>query len=355
MKPIFAEDTLLKSDLRVAQEHLPATVTDTPIRTIVVTDEQIERLGDQQASHLSSLSKQILSQVRASDLEEFGAKLNELVTTAKGLDPQKFNRKGILGFLTNLFSSAKDKMLAQYSTVEGRMNELIVELDKGTSLHTRRIGDLEDMYVANVASHDDLAKCVKIGEEMLIDMNAHLESEKTATDAFAAQRLADQQNRIDRLEKRIDDLRRSMLLAKQAAPEIRLLQDNARTLASKFKDVKSVTIPAWQNAFALYIVQIEQKKAAELANKVHDATDEAFRMQADLLRQNTQEIARAKQRSVVSIETLEHVQNQLLGACDDMNKIAEEGKRSRKQAEVKLQALEQQLVDKFVPKSKQGA
>jgi len=341
-------------DLVLAKDQLPAVHQEQPIRVVVVTDEQIERLGDQQASQLSALSRQILSQVRASDMDDFGKNLNDLIGTAKGLDPSKYNQKGIIAFIRNLFGSVKEQMLAEYSTVESRMNELVKELDKSTALHTKRITDLEDMYVANIATHKSLEKCVEDGQNLLVELNKQLEGEKVATDAFAAQRLADIQNRIDRLEKRIDDLRRSMLLAKQAAPEIRLLQDNARTLASKFKDVKTVTIPAWQNAFALYLVVLEQGKGAALANKIHDSTDEAFKKQADLLRQNTQLIAHAKQRSVVSIDTLEHVQNQLLGACDDMKKIADEGKRSRAQAESKLEQLEQQLIDKFIPQTKQN-
>lgn len=358
MKVQFADEvttnTSLVKDIQVAQDHLPATVTDKPIRVIEVTEDQIERLGDQQSTQLSSLSKQILSQVRASDADAFGAKLNDLIGVAKSLDPSKHNRKGILAFLRSLVGTAKEKMLAEYQTVEGRMTVLIGELDKSAALQSARVNDLEDMYLANMQTHQSLEECVSQGQEMLVIMQEQLESESKATDAFSAQRIADQKNRIDRLEKRIDDIRRSMLLAKQAAPEIRLLQDNARTLASKFKDVKAVTIPAWQNAFSLYLVQLEQKKSAELITQIHDTTDEAFKMQADMLRENTVMIAKAKQRSVVSIETLEHVQNQLLGAFDDMNKIAEEGKRSRKQAEVKLVALEKQLVEKFVPKNKSG-
>lgn len=328
--------------------HNPSTAASYTSRA-PITDDAIEKLGSQQSTQLSRFSQGMLQQVRASDMEGMGDQLNQLVGAAKSLDPSRFSDKGLLNKIRNLMGSVKERMMAEYQTVEGRMNTLITEIDKSMALHTRRISDLEDMYNANYQTHQALEQCVAQGEEMLVALQAEIDQEKQITDSFAAQRVKDKVDRYERLEKRIDDIKRMMLLAKQTAPEIRLLQDNARTLAEKFKDVKNVTIPAWQNAFTLYIIQLEQKKGAAIANGVHDATDAAFKMQADALRQSTQEIAKAKQRSVVSIETLEHVQEQLLGSFDDCARIAEEGRRARKAAEPKLKQLEQQLIDRFVP------
>ncbi len=317
--------------------------------TVVITDAAIEQLGNQQSTQLSRFSQGMLAQVRTSDVDQFGDQLNQLIGCAKGLDPTKFSNKGLVNRIRGLVGGLKERMLAEYQTVEGRMNALVAEMDKSGALHTRRISDLEDMYNANYQTHQDLEKCVEQGEQMLLAIQAQLDEEKQVSDSFAAQRVKDIQDRYERLEKRIDDIKRMMLLAKQTAPEIRLLQDNARVLAEKFKDVKNVTIPAWQNAFTLYMIQMEQKKSAAVVNGVHDATDAAFKLQADQLRSSTNDIAQAKQRSVVSLETLEHVQQQLIGSFDDCARIAEEGRRARKAAEPKLKQLERQLIERFVP------
>lgn len=345
MKPLFEDDN--QNGGAGAQPSIAQYAAKPVAQIEVVTEQQIDQLGEKNALVLSNISHKMLTHVRAADADAFGQKLNELVGVAKNLNPSHFANPGIIGRITGFFGSAKEKILAQFQTVDSRMQALIQELDHSTTLHTERIQDMEEMYVANVNAHGALEAAVAEGKRLAQALQAQLAHETQATDAFSAQRVNDVRTRIDRLEKRIDDLRRAMLLAKQAAPEIRLLQENARTLSMKFKDVKAVTIPAWQNAFALYLMQLEQKKGAELVTAVHDATDEAFRMQADLLRQNTESIARAKQRSIVSVETLEHVQQQLLASFDDMNRIAEEGRRSRTEALPKLKALEQQLVNRF--------
>lgn len=327
---------------------VPATVYP------VVTDQQIEQLGDNYAIQLSGLSKKLLNSVKASDVDEFGSKLNALVGVAKELDPSKFKTTGIVASIQRMFGSAKEKMLAQYQSIETRMNALVAELDKSAQLQIQRVGDLEEMYIANQASYQGLEQAEGKGKELLVVMNQQLvemteQSKNMAADTFATQQVADFQNKILRLEKRVDDINRAKYLSVLAAPQIRVIQDNARTLAEKFNDIKVTTIPAWQNTFSMYIVQIEQQKGAALANAVHDATDDAFKLQADLLRQNTQEITRAKQRSIVTVETLQHMQQQLLGAMDDMNRINEEGRRNRLDAVPKLQNLEQELITKFTP------
>lgn len=319
----------------------------------VITDEQIDQIGERNRNTAAGFSQKMLLSVKASDVDEFGGKLNALVATAKGLDPTKYGSGGLLGKLKSLFGNVKEKMLAEYQTVEKRMDTLITELDKSASIQKARIGDLEDMFATNLKVHEGFEQDIEVLKGLLVTLNQQLEEEKKIVnpDAFSAQRIADVQARIDRAEKKIDDLERAKLLCKQLAPQIRIMQSNARSLSQKFADVKTVTIPAWKNAFTLYIVNLEQKKGAQLANAVHDATDDAFKMQADLLRQNTQEIAKANQRSVVSIETIQHMQTQLLGSIDDMMKIAEDGKRARAEAAPKLVQLEQELVAKFLPQA----
>lgn len=331
----------------------PLATQEVPLGSVTpdnVSDEEIDRLGEKDILVLSGISNQMVSTVRASDADVFGSKLSELVTTAKGLNPDALAPKGVMSKISKLFGSAKDKMLGKFETVDAKMNSLISEMDNSATLFERRVVDLEEMFKANLQSHQSLENTVTgPAERMRANLTAALSQEVAATDVFGAQAKLDAQAKLYRLEKRIDDLKRAMMLAKQAAPEIRLLQENSRALTMKFKDVKAVTIPAWKNAFTLYLIQLEQKKGAELIHAVHDATDEAFKLQADLLRQNTQEIARANQRSIVSIETLEHVQKQLIGSFEDMEKIAEEGRAARAQAQPKLLALEQELINRFKP------
>ena len=71
-------------------------------------------------------------------------------------------------------------------------------------------------------------------------------------------------------------------------------------------------------------------------------------MQADQLRENVTLIAKASQRSVVDIDTLEHMQNQLEGALNDAKRIADEGAKARADARVKLAGMDAALIQRNV-------
>lgn len=232
------------------------------------------------------------------------------------------------------------------------MNVLCAEMDKSAGLMESRVKDLEQMFTDNENAYQFLGAEINRAVQIYEILEQQLAAMGTPTDGFAAQKVADHQARMNRCEKRIDDLKRGQQLCLLAAPEIRSMQDNNRTVAGSFRDIKVTTIPAWLGVYSRYILSMETKKAAELGNTVHDATDQAFRMQADQLRQNTVAVAKLSQRSVVSTDTLIHMQTQLIGSIDDAQKIIAEGRKARQDAAPKLQSLEQELIKRFNPLTK---
>jgi len=319
-----------------------------------VNEDQVADLGAKTQTGLASVATQLLSQVRNSDTGDFGKGLSELVVLAKGLDPASLKDKGFLGRVMGKVRAARTHMVAQYGSVERQMDALVVELDHKAALHKKRITDMEQMYLDNMAYHDELEAAADMCDQLLVTMRADYEEQKKVAveDSFGAQRLADHDRLISRVEKRGDDLRRAMLLAKQNAPQLRLMQENARSLVQKFGDIKAVTLPAWKNAFGLYVLQLEQQDAVRVTQAVDDITDEALRRSADLLRQNTESIARSRQRAVVTIETLEHVQSQLTGSIQDIQRIEAEGRAQRESERPRLLAMEKALIESFAPKAK---
>jgi uncharacterized protein YaaN involved in tellurite resistance len=366
MKPLFDNPTPAKSaqqgvslqpDLNVSStQDLPAVVSSgsTEVATVKpprITDNQISAIGSTAGAGMAAMSTRILEHVRTSNTGEFGKDLNDMVMLAKGLDPAALQDKGFVSRLFGMATSAKERMLAQFKNVNDQITTLATSLEGKAQLHTKRIGDLEKVYNDNVAYHQTLEQCVVecSNEHALLAADYEIESKKAVGDSFGAQVLADYQRLLDRLEKRKDDLMRAMLLSKQYAPQVRMMQEDARALVSKFDSVKVVTLPAWQNTFTLYVLQLEQKQSVEVLNAVDDATDAALRKSADLLRSNSSAIATSRNRSVVSADTLQHVNNQLIGAVEDVQKIDAEGRARRAAEQPKLLEMEQQLIAAFAP------
>lgn len=322
-----------------------------PIKPPRITDKQIAAIGATAGAGMAAMSTRILEHVRTSNTGEFGKDLNALVLLAKGLDPAALQDKGLVSRLFGMASSAKERLLGQFNHVNGQITTLASTLSSKAQLHEKRITDLEAIYNDNVGYHQALEQSVQecVAEHQLLAADYEVESKKPVGDSFGAQVLADYQRLLDRLEKRSDDLQRAMLLSKQYAPQVRMMQEDARSLVSKFDTVQVVTLPAWQNNFTLYVLQLEQKQSVEVLDAVDDATDAALRQGADQLRANSSAIAKSRNRSVVSTETLLHVNNQLIGTVEDVQRIDAEGRARRAAEQPKLVEMEQQLIAAFAP------
>ncbi|MCD2517230.1 toxic anion resistance protein [Massilia sp. G4R7] len=333
----------------------PVQASPAPIAPVVrvdisgIDDKAIESLGGSTGAGVAKVSAKLLGTVRASDADVFGTQLNELIATSKGLDPAKLKSGGLLSRVTGMFGSVKEKMLSQYQMVESRMDTLIGEMTRHANVHRARIQDFDDMYKGLEQYYQGLDTDVKKGEAWAEKLRQAVAQQGAAGNAFEAQQATELKRRLERLEKRIDDLRRAMLMATQMVPQIRLSQDNARALTDTFTDIVNVSIPAWRNVFSLYLLQLEAKQSAAVANAAYDATDAAFRAQADMLLENTETVARAKQRSLVSLETAQHVQTQLVTAFDKLEQISNEGQQRRRDELPKLQQLERELIERFSP------
>jgi uncharacterized protein YaaN involved in tellurite resistance len=312
-----------------------------------IDDKAIEALGGSTGAGVAKVSAKLLGTVRASDADVFGTQLNELIATSKGLDPAKLRSGGLLSRVTNMFGSVKEKMLSQYQVVESRMDSLVGEMTRHANVHRNRIQDFDEMYKGLEIYYQGLDADVRKGEAWADKLRQAVAQQAAPANAFEAQQATELKRRLERLEKRIDDLKRAMLMATQMVPQIRLSQDNARALTDTFTDIVNVSIPAWRNVFSLYLLQLEARQSAAVANAAYDATDAAFRAQADMLLENTETVARAKQRSLVSLETAQHVQAQLMTAFDKLEQISHEGQQRRKDELPKLQELERELIARF--------
>jgi uncharacterized protein YaaN involved in tellurite resistance len=157
------------------------------------------------------------------------------------------------------------------------------------------------------------------------------------------QRVYDLNHLANNLEKRVSDLQVLQQSAMQTLPMIRIIQSNNMMLVDKFYAIKNITLPAWKNQISLAISLNEQRNSVQLANTIDDATNELLKRNADLLHQNSVDTAKANQRSVIDIETLEHVQNTLIKTVNDVIQIQKEGMQKREEASTRIKALQSNL------------
>ena len=307
----------------------------------------VAEYGKNIANKTSTYTDDLLQLVQNKDLDETGQKLNQVVSVAQQLNSSNLltdNRKGLLGFLFSKFKDAKQSFQLQFNTTKEQLDVLVKEIETSQQGLKSRVEMLDKMYAAVQEEHHVLGVYVAAGQLKQQELTQHI-AQLTAQeqDQNTVQQIYDLNHAANNLEKRVHDLQMLQQSALQTLPMIRIIQSNNLMLVDKFYAIKNITLPAWKNQISLALSLQEQKNSVELANTIDDATNELLRRNAELLHQNSVNTAKANQRSVIDVETLEHVQNTLIKTVTDVIQIQKEGMAQRDQATQKLKTLQSNL------------
>lgn len=309
----------------------------------------VAEYGKNIATKTSSYTDDLLDLVKNKDLDATGQKLNEVVQVAQKLNtssilsPQKTS--GFLGSLLGKFKGAKQSFDTHFNSTKEQIDALIKEIEVSQTGLKNRVTTLDQMFTAVQDEYKQLGVYIAAGKikQQEIQNNIAKITALASQDQQTTQQVYDLNHFANNLEKRVSDLQILQQSAMQTLPMIRIIQSNNLMLVDKFYAIKNITLPAWKNQISLAISLQEQKNSVQLANTIDDATNELLRRNADLLHQNSVDTAKANQRSVIDIETLEHVQNSLINTVNDVIQIQKEGMQSREEATVRLRALQNNL------------
>ena len=156
----------------------------------------------------------------------------------------------------------------------------------------------------------------------------------------------------NRFEKKIHDLELTRMVALQMAPQIRMIQSNDTAMSDKIQSTLVNTIPLWKNQMVIAIGLNHSTQAAKAQREVSDMTNELLKKNAEALKVATVETAKESERGIVDIETLQATNQTLISTFDEVMKIQEEGREKRKNAEIELQKIENEMRAKLLEMSK---
>jgi uncharacterized protein YaaN involved in tellurite resistance len=305
--------------------------------------------------NLADFSQKAIDNVRTSEMGEVGDMLAGLVTQLKNFDVDE-NEKGFLGFFKKK-KNQLDEVKAKYAKIETNVDEVTTQLEQHQVKLLKDSEVLDRMYQLNLTYYKELTMYIEAGKKKLeiVRANDLVEAQQKAAasglpeDAQAAKDLAAQ---CDRFEKKIYDLELTRTVSMQTAPQIRMIQNSDMQMAEKIQSTIVNTIPLWKNQMVIAIGMEHAGQAAKAEREVNDMTNELLKKNADKLHQVSVETAKENERGIVDIETLQHTNEQLILAMDDIMTIQKEGKEKRKEAEQQLDGIEQQLHDKLLEMSK---
>ena len=309
----------------------------------------ITTFGKEASESASRHADDLLGRVKYGDLDEVGAKLSEVLGIARNLrtdaivDEKQGLFSRLLNRVRNKYQITLDEFKGRFVTASAQIEALIDEVE-GTQRHlAERNEDLEILYGEVGEEYRQLGLHIAAGrlrlEELQAQQNEASAVLETGKNPLLVQKYADRSDLIAALDKRIGDLLMMQQAALQIMPMIRLLQKNNAMLVEKFNTIKQTTVPLWKGQFVLRLSLRDQQSAVRLAQGIDEATNEMFRQNAKLLKDNSIATAEANQRLVVDLDTLQKVNSDLISTVETVLQIQNKGERERKDAEKKVMEM----------------
>lgn len=313
--------------------------------------QEILEFGSEAQEKIASFSDTVLANVRTRDTGEVSDMLSKLVAELKGFDT-KGEKKGFLGLFRSV-GNQLTTMKAKYDKVDTNVGVIVTALEQHKGQLIDDIGTLEQLYGLNQQYFAQLNVYIAAGEEKVkqlreVELPVLLKRADETGEAVDAQAARDFADQIDRLEKKVHDLKLTRTVSIQMAPQVRLMQNNDNVLAEKIQSTLVNTIPLWKSQMVIALGLAHAERALEAQQAVTDMTNELLRKNAEALKQGTVQTARAAERGVVDIETIRITNQSLIDTLDEVQKIQAAGSAQRVMAEAELVRLENDLKKKML-------
>ena len=348
------EEAIAKTKAQMEVELTPEErkmVDDFAKQIDIKNTQMVLQYGAGCQKKIADFSEAALGSVRTKDMGEVGEMLTSVVAELRSIEDGE-EEKGLFGlFKKNVNKLANIK--ARYDKAEVNVEKIADALEKHQITLLKDVAMLDKMYELNMNYYKEMSMYILAGKQRLKEamevelpaLRAKAEETKLPEDAQAARDYAEMCNRF---EKKIHDLELSRMVALQMAPQIRLIQNNDTVMSDKIQSTLVNTIPLWKSQMVIAIGLQHSTDAAKAQHQVSDMTNDLLKKNAEALKVATIETAKESERGIVDIETLQSTNQTLISTLDEVLKIQDEGRERRRNAEVELQKIEEEMRSKLL-------
>lgn len=303
---------------------------------------------------LSQFSSSMLENVRNVDTGSIGETIQNLMKDLNYVDVDPIENPFIrflsnLPIIKNLISTTKN-VLNKYDEISNNLNNIILKLDKGKIYLIKDINSLNSMFDNNVDYIKEIDTYIVGAKIKLEELQNELEYLKNNnSDPYEIQ---DMQNYINRLNKKILDLSLTKQVTIQSLPQIRIIQENNMTLVEKIQSSITNTIPLWKNQICLSVMIDKQRRIVEVQKNVNKTTNELLTKNSDILKSNSLDVAKLNEESIVDIDVIKKVNQDLISTLDEILRIKKEGDQKRVLIQKELGQINNDIINMITDSKK---
>jgi uncharacterized protein YaaN involved in tellurite resistance len=304
--------------------------------------------GVETQNSMEKYSNDFLSSVRTYNSGEVGGLINELLTELNYIDVNELEQSGFKSFLSkipflkNLVTDVK-KLFQKYDVVVSNIDKITNKIKAGRLNSIKDNSSLQTMFDSNVNYIHEMEELIISGQLKYSELNLKLAEMEGRPADYQDYEIADLRDFISRLDKRLADMKIVRFIMLQSLAQIRVVQNNNTSIAEKAQSIVSTTIPVWKNQLTIAVALQRQKANVEMQKKISDTTNTILQKNAEMLKQNSIDVAKENEKTVVSLETLKMTTASLIDTLNEVKQIHEAGAQSRRVLDGELKTLEEEL------------
>ncbi|MDQ1858868.1 toxic anion resistance protein [Chryseobacterium sp. WLY505] len=333
--------TQLQSEERQKYEVLANSIDEANPGSIVNFGAELQKT-------LTNQSDSFLGNVRRSNSGEVGGLINDLLVELNYVDVEELNGNKVKSFLSKLPFMKKvmtqvENLFAKYDKIINNIEQISYKVNAGIITSTKDNAVLQTIFESNVNSIKQIEELVIAGNIRMERAAGELAQMEANPQIYQDYQIADKRDFIARLDRRMADLKVVRVIMMQSLPQIRLVQNNNVSIAEKAQTILTTTLPVWKNQLSLAVAMYRQQQNIEIQQKVSSTTEEILRKNAERLGQNSVNVARANEQTIVSVETLRETTSMLINTLNEVKQIQKQGADNRRKLDQDLQTLEHEL------------
>lgn len=360
LEPLFAEEEKVVAEvIKEVEDAESINLTEPEKKMVQEFAEKIDltnanmvlQYGAGAQKKIAGFSESALNNIKTKDLGQVGDMLTNLVGELKGFNAEE-EEKGLKGLFKKT-SNRINTLKVKYDKAEVNVDKICNILESHQIQLLKDVAMLDKMYGLNLVYFKELSMYIIAGKKKLAEVRrvnlpqlvARAKQSNLPEDTQAA---GDMAALCERFEKKIHDLELTRMVSIQMAPQIRMVQNNDTLMAEKIQSTLMNTIPLWKSQMVLALGVAHSQQAISAQKEVDEMTNALLKQNAQSLKINTVETAKAAERGIVDIETLKYTNQMLISTIDEVVQIQSVGRQKRREAEHELGRIEAEIRQKLL-------
>lgn len=318
-------------------------------KSLQISDvNSILNYGADVQNSMERYSTDFLSSVRTFKSGEVGVLINDLLGELNYIDISDIEQTGFKSFLARLPLVGRmvvdiKKVFQKYDLVVDSIDQITSKIKTGGLNSMRDNESLQAMFENNVIFIKQMEDLIISGQLKYTELLERIVQMENIPAGYEDYEIADTRDFANRLDKRLNDMKTIRYVMMQSLAQIRLVQNNNTSVAEKAQSIVSTTIPIWKNQLTIAISLQRQKANVDMQRRISETTNTILLKNAEMLKQNSIDVARENEKTVVTTETLKKTTNLLIETLTEVKKIHDEGTVKRAQLGKEVKQLETEL------------